>query len=165
LFVIGFMGTGKSTVGRLLAARLERRFVDLDERVEAEAQATIPEIFAAEGEAGFRAREAALLGDVLKEGAQVVAVGGGTPCFGDNLDRMLAAGVVIALNATPDEILDRVGDAGSRPLLAKAEDKRAEVERLLKERAVHYARAHLTLSTSGQAPSQLVTRLLGELGC
>lgn len=163
IFLIGFMGAGKSTIGRLLADRLGRAFVDLDERIAGDAGATIPELFATEGEAGFRRREAALLAEVVKEGAQVVAPGGGAPCHGDNLERMLAAGVVVHLSAAVDEILTRVGEGESRPLLARARDRRAEVERLLAARVAHYRRAHLTVDTSGLRPSQVLARLLEEL--
>ena len=164
MFLIGFMGTGKSTVGRILATRLSRPFVDLDERIVSEANATIPEIFAAEGEAGFRAREAAAVERVVGEGEAVVAVGGGAPCHGDNLDRMLGAGVVVRLEASAEEILIRIGDASSRPLLASAGDKRGEVARLIAEREACYARAHSTVPTTGVAPSQVVARILSELG-
>lgn len=164
LFVAGFMGTGKSTVGQLLAARLGRTFVDLDERISEEAQATIPELFVAEGEAGFRAREAEMLARVCTEGDRVVAVGGGAPCFGDNLERMLAAGVVVGLSASADAILTRIGDASTRPLLAGTVDRQAEVVRLLAERQPYYQRADFTVETSGVAPSQVLAKILKELG-
>jgi shikimate kinase len=165
LFLVGFMGTGKSTVGRLLAARLDRPFVDLDERIVVDAGATIPEIFAGEGETGFRAREAAMIRQVAGEGAQVVAIGGGAPAHGDNLDRLLAAGGVVCLTASVDEILARVGDGESRPLLAGKSDRRAEVARLLGVRAKFYARAHYTIDTTARPPSKVVGDVLGALGC
>jgi shikimate kinase len=174
IFVIGFMGTGKSTVGRLLAARLERPFVDLDEEIESEAQATVAEIFAGEGEAKFRTLEASVLerlcrpDDDREAQKAVIAAGGGAPAHGENLERMLAAGVVIALLASPDQILARVGEAATRPLLARfpaREDRRAEVQRLLAQRAPAYARAHLTVDTDGKAPSQVLARILEALGC
>jgi shikimate kinase len=166
LFLIGFPGTGKSTVGPLLAARLARPFVDLDERIESEANATVAEIFATEGEPGFRRREAELVRRLCGEGPKVVALGGGAPCHGDNLARLLAAGVVVGLSATLEEILARVGDASTRPLLAGATDKRAEVERLLEARSAFYRRAHLSVDTGGLAPSAVVSRVLEELsGC
>lgn len=163
IFLIGFMGAGKSTIGRLLADRLARPFVDLDEQIVAEAHATIPELFASEGEAGFRAREAELLARMAGEGAQVVAVGGGAPCHGDNLARMRQAGVVVGLGVSVEEILRRVGSGAGRPLLAGAADPRAEVERLLARRAADYARAHFTVETTGLPPSQVVARILQEL--
>lgn len=162
--MIGFMCTGKSTVGPLLAARCERRFVDLDAVIEAEAQATVKEIFAAEGEKGFRAREAAALRRVAGEGPQVIAVGGGCPVYGDNMEIMLAAGQVVCLTASPDEIAARAGDTSTRPLLAGQHDVRAEVVRLMEARQPHYARAHLTVDTTGRPPSQVARKIAEELG-
>jgi shikimate kinase len=164
IFLIGFMGSGKSTVGRLLADRLGRPFVDADQRIESVSRATIAELFQ-RGEAHFRAREAEVIRALCDEGAQVIAAGGGAPAHGDNLERMLQAGVVIGLHASPERILERVGDASTRPLLAGAADKRAEVERLLSARAPAYARAHFTVDTDGQAPSQVVTQIVEALAC
>src|SRR5207249_3092707 len=130
LFLVGFMGTGKSTVGALLAARWGWPFVDLDARIEQQAGATINELFARGGEAAFRDLETAALKVVAGEGLQVVAVGGGAVKRPENLTLMLGAGLVVCLRATPETILARIGDASTRPLLAKAADTRAEVERL-----------------------------------
>src|SRR4051812_29379736 len=94
LFLIGFMATGKTTVGRILAARLGWRLVDLDEVITREAGQSVPRIFEAEGEAGFRAREARALADVCRETKVVVATGGGAACREDNLRAMLGAGRV-----------------------------------------------------------------------
>jgi shikimate kinase len=164
LFLIGIMGSGKSTVGRILAARLGREFVDLDEQVEHTAQSTVAEIFAAEGEAGFRARERTELRRVCGEGPQVVAVGGGAPASGDNLDRMLEAGVVVCLTAAASELESRLGDCTTRPLLAGAGDRRSELARLLGQRAAFYARAHLTIATTALPPSKVATAVLAALG-
>jgi shikimate kinase len=163
VFLIGFMATGKSTVGALLAQRLGTRFVDLDGRIEQDAGATVVELFASEGEAAFRAREQKALAEVIAEGAQVVAVGGGAPVFGDNLERMLGAGVVIWLTAPLDVLLARIGDARTRPLLASVADRRAEIERLLVERGPFYARAHHVVD-GAPAPSQVVAAILEKLG-
>ena len=97
IFLIGLSGGGKSTVGLLLAAKLERRFVDLDAVIEEEAHMTVAEIFFNEREGGFRAREAAALRRVTAQGPQVIAVGGGAPAHGDNMDFMLHAGKVVLL--------------------------------------------------------------------
>lgn len=168
LFLIGFMGTGKSTTGTLLSARLGRPFIDLDGRIEQVAGATITEIFAARGEAKFREHERDELRQVVQEAsvstvAPLVAVGGGAPVHSDNMDFMLRAGVVILLRAGPETILERVGTASTRPLLAGAGDKRAEVQRLLYAREPFYARAHVAVETDGLAPSQVATRIAQEL--
>jgi shikimate kinase len=162
IFLIGFMGTGKSTVGLLLAAKLERRFVDLDAVIEEEAHMTIPEIFFGEREAGFRAREAAALRRVAAQGPQLVAVGGGAPAHGDNMDFMLHAGKVVCLTASVDDLVRRIGSADTRPMLA-GKDVRAEIEKLLPERQRFYARAQLTIDTSGLVPSQVARQIADEL--
>src|SRR5437773_2639715 len=103
IFLVGFMATGKTTVGRILAARLGWRLVDLDEMITREAGQSVPRIFETEGEAGFRAREARALGAVSRERQVVVAPGGGAACREDNLRTMLDAGRVVALAITPEE--------------------------------------------------------------
>ena len=162
IFLVGFMGTGKSTTGLLLAAKLERRFVDLDAVIEEEAHMTIPEIFFNEREAGFRAREAAALRRVAAQGPQVIAVGGGAPAHGDNMDFMLHAGTVVCLTAPVDELVRRIGDAATRPMLS-GRDVRDEIDRLLPVRQPFYARAQLTIDTSGLVPSQVARRIAEAL--
>jgi shikimate kinase len=162
IFMIGFMGTGKSTVGLLLAAKLERRFVDLDAVIEEEAHMTVAEIFFNEREGGFRAREAAALRRVATQGPQVIAVGGGAPAHGDNMDFMLHAGRVVCLTASVDELVQRIGDGETRPLLA-GKDVRAEIERLFAQRQGFYQRAHLSIDTSGLVPSQVARRIAEAL--
>jgi shikimate kinase len=123
---------------------------------------TVAEIFFNEREGGFRAREAAALRRVAAQGPQVIAVGGGAPAHGDNMDFMLHAGKVVCLTASTDELVRRVGDAESRPLLA-GKDVRAEIERLKEQREKFYARAHLTTDTSGVVPSQVARRIAEAL--
>ena len=159
IFLVGFMGTGKSTVGLLLAAKLERRFVDLDAVIEEEAHMTIAEIFINEREAGFRAREAAALRRVAAAGPQVVAVGGGAPAHGDNMDFMLHAGKVICLTASVDELVQRIGSGETRPMMA-GKDVRVEVEKLMAQRQAHYARAHVAIETTGLVPSAVVKAIV-----
>jgi shikimate kinase len=163
VFLIGMPGVGKTTVGLLLAQRIERRFVDLDTAVEEAAGATVRELFATEGEPAFRAREQAALFRVAEQGPVVVAVGGGTPCFGDNLDRMLAAGKVVHLTAARSALIERLAPtAHTRPLLA-GQDLGAELDRLLAAREAFYARAPLQIDTTGLAPSLVALRVAEEL--
>ncbi|MDB4968262.1 MAG: 3-dehydroquinate synthase [Myxococcales bacterium] len=162
IFLVGFMATGKSTVGLLLAAKLERRFADLDAVIEEEAHMTIAEIFFNERESGFRAREAAALRRVAAQGPQVIAVGGGAPAHGDNMDFMLHAGKVICLTAGVDELVRRIGDASTRPMLA-GKDVRAEVEALMAQRQPYYARAHVAIETTGLVPSAVGKAIVEEL--
>ncbi len=142
------MASGKSTLGGALARAIPGlSFVDLDDAVEAEAGMTVAEIFAAEGEAGFRRRESAVLRAVSVPGA-IVACGGGTPCDPANMDFMLARGTVVLLEASVGIIADRLleAPAGKRPLIdAYRDDRDALLEHIaamLAGRAKHYSRAH-----------------------
>ena len=123
LYLIGLPASGKTTLGRQLAAYYGREFLDLDHRIVAEAGQSIPEIFASEGEDGFRRREAAALAAVASQPGRplVVATGGGTPCFFDNLAVLHASGFVLWLDVPLRELqrrLARRNQATTRPLLA-----------------------------------------------
>jgi shikimate kinase len=160
IFLVGFMATGKTTVGRILAARLGWRLVDLDDVIAREAGRTVPEIFEAEGEAGFRAREARALAAASAERRAVVATGGGAACREDNLRMMLAAGRVVALAVTPEESVRRARRGAGRPLLAGQADPVATAAALLGARAPYYARAHLSVDTVGRLPQDVARDVL-----
>lgn len=168
MFLIGFMGAGKTTVGRLLAGRLGRPFVDLDEVIAIRAGRSIPEIFAAEGEARFRQREAEAL-DAASGSEAIVAVGGGAPAWGDNLARMRAAGPVIHLSADVKTLLQRLNTADGiarRPLLAGAAaagNLPEQIAALQARRAAAYAQADLVIDTRGADPNEVAERTLAAL--
>ena len=130
----------------------------LDAVIEEEAHMTISEIFFNEREAGFRAREAAALRRVAAQGPQVIAVGGGAPAHGDNMEFMLHAGKVVLLTASTDELVRRLGNAETRPMLA-GKDVRAEIEKLLLHRSAAYARAHHTIDTTALVPSAVARQI------
>lgn len=147
VFLIGFMATGKTTLGRALAAAFPGiDFVDLDEAVEENAGCSVAEIFATHGEEGFRSLESDMLRRVAVGGA-VIACGGGTPCRSENMDYMLSAGKVVRLDASVDTIVRRLleADPDKRPLvkacMGSAELLREKVEQLMSSRKSHYARA------------------------
>jgi len=152
IFLVGMMGTGKSTVGPGLAARLGRTFVDTDHEVEREAGCTIAEIFDREGEAGFRARELATI-EAVSTQAAVVSLGGGAIAQEGMADRLISVGRIVWLEADPDTILDRIGDAESRPLLAGLgpNGQKAKLEALLDERKPYYARASIRVDATRNA--------------
>ncbi len=164
LWLVGMMGAGKSSVGAGLARRLGRRFVDADAEIEAAAGLRIAEIFAREGEAGFRAREReAILG--LLGAEAVVALGGGAFAQPGLAERLLAEGPVVYLRARPETLLERLGEAADRPLLAGlgGEERRARLTALLAERAPAYARASLAIDTDGLPVEAVVEATLARL--
>ncbi len=157
VFLTGFMGTGKSTIGRRLAERRSATFVDLDARLTAEFGKPIAQIFAELGESTFRSREKATLLRLIEEsrGPVVFSLGGGALLDRELRLHVLDVGTVLCLTASPDEILRRTrGDASMRPLLA-APDPKARILELLAARAPAYAECHATLKTDGKSPSEL----------
>ena len=156
------MATGKSEVGRRVARRLGRPFVDLDGLVEAAAGKKVAEIFAAEGEPTFRALERAAVEEACRVPDAVVATGGGTLLDPENRRRLAAAGPIVCLNAPPEEILRRIGDAATRPLLAAgngSSDRLARIRALLAERAPTYALATHAVETGGLQVEEVVDRV------
>ncbi len=145
IFLIGFMGCGKTTLGRALEARCGVRFVDLDDYIEARAGMTVTEIFATRGEAAFRAMEREALMSLSDAGAvTVVACGGGTPCFGDNMEMMNSRGATVWLTSDTQRLFERLSVArASRPLIARLDDGelRGFIDAKLCERTPHYAKA------------------------
>jgi shikimate kinase len=156
LVLVGLMGAGKTSVGRRLAKKLGLRHVDLDHAVERAAGCTIPELFAAHGEAAFRDREHDLLVELLAgEQPFVLSTGGGAVLRDDNRAAMRARATVVWLRARPDTLLARVGDGSGRPLLAG--DPLGNLTRLAAERAPAYeAAAHVVIDVDG-LPFDVIT--------
>jgi shikimate kinase len=162
VIITGFMATGKSEVGRRVARRLGRPFVDIDGLVEAAAGRKVADIFAAEGEPRFRALERAAVEEACRVPEAVVATGGGTLLDPENHRRLAAAGPIVCLSAPPEEILKRLGDAASRPLLAGGNggaDRLGRIRALLAERAPAYALATHAVETGGLAVDDVVERV------
>lgn len=154
LWLIGMMGSGKSTVGALIAARARVPFVDLDAAIVAAAGIEVPEIFATEGEAGFRERETAALLEAADAGA-VVACGGGVVLAEQNVRVMRSRGPVVWLEADPAELAVRLGTGEGRPLLAGGELE-ARLRLIGAERAGAYAAAaHHRVGTGGREPGEI----------
>ncbi len=159
IVLTGFMGTGKTEVGRRLARLLGRPFVDTDDLVEAAAGRSVADIFTAEGEPRFRALEREAVERACGVPEAVIATGGGTILDPENRRRLAAAGPIVCLAARPEVILRRVRNPASRPLLATAPDRAGRVEALLAARASTYALASHTVDTSGLTVDEVVERV------
>lgn len=160
----GFMGTGKSTVGRLLAARLGREFVDMDDRLVAHFGKPIADVFAAEGEEVFRLAEAQLCRELAAQTGLVIATGGGALVNPENRDALAAAGPVLCLSADPETIIERVEAATDRPLLPGGRDEKlARIRTLLGKRRSAYAAIPLQIPTDRCTPETILERVLDAL--
>lgn len=141
VILIGFMGSGKTTVGLRLSYRLRRTVVDTDKEIEREEKRAVSDIFAADGEAYFRDRETACLKKLLDStGNQIISVGGGLPLREENRKLLHKLGQVFYLRAQADTIYERVKDDTARPLL-QVDDPKAKIRTMLKERDPYYREA------------------------
>ncbi|PIP20710.1 MAG: shikimate kinase [Candidatus Omnitrophica bacterium CG23_combo_of_CG06-09_8_20_14_all_40_11] len=162
IYLVGFMGTGKTEVGKGLAKKKTLQFVDLDELIELREKRTISDIFAGDGEPYFRKVEKRILKEVSKENKFVVACGGGIVLDKDNIKIMKETGIIICLTAVPQVILERTSAYRHRPLL-NVSNRRKQIELLLKLRAPYYAQADKTIDTSKISINEVVdiiTRLI-----
>ena len=158
IYLVGFMGTGKTVVGRQLAKQKGWNFVDLDELIELQQQRRIVDIFAQEGEAYFRKIEKKILKQAATQNKFVVACGGGVVLDPDNIKLMKKTGILICLCATGEEILKRVSASSLRPILNVAKP-RERIELLLKMRAPYYMQADKTIDTSRSSIRQVVAKI------
>jgi shikimate kinase len=164
IFLIGFMGTGKTTVGSRLAERLGWSMFDTDEEIVRREGRTIPEIFAAEGEPYFRQRETEMLAELSTCDQAVITTGGGTVLAEVNRDRLRSSGLVVALEATVDEIVRRVSADENRPLLdTEVGERRQRVEQLMAARQGLYDFAELCVDTSARDVESIVEEVMRYL--
>lgn len=144
IFLIGYMGSGKSTLGKALAQRCEVEFIDLDDYIEARAGKKIREIFADDGEAAFRDLERRMLVEVSEKDNVLVACGGGTPCFGDNMALMNSRGTTILLQTSHERLLERLKRGRhKRPLIASLSDDELDlfIREQLAKRMPYYSKS------------------------
>jgi len=164
IVLTGFMGTGKTTVGKRLAKRLGWKFVDVDQLIEASAKMPIARIFEQRSEPVFRRLERRHINHVIHGREQVIATGGGAFIDPENRTRLKASGPVVCLTAKPGVILARVGPKlAMRPLLRGARDPLAKIRALLQRRAKVYAQADLTVDTSALSIDEVVERVWDAL--
>ena len=162
IYLVGMMGAGKSAAGRPLAEALGYRFLDADTALEQVAGRTIPEIFASDGEAGFRALETAVLGQITGWHSLVVATGGGVVTRPENWGH-LRQGLVVWLDAPADLLLERLSnDPTPRPLM-QAPDPQERLQALLDQRRPLYAQADLRVLQTGEAADQVAARVLDAI--
>lgn len=159
LYLIGFMGVGKSAVGRTAARQLRMRFLDSDHCIEEKAGRPISRIFAEEGEASFRRMEREFIESGHPAEGTVVACGGGLPIQPGMRELLLEKGVVICLFANPDTILERTSGNSRRPLL-NVEDPKDRIQRLLDEREKIYMRTGIGISAEGRSLQDVVSNVV-----
>lgn len=157
LVLAGFMGTGKSTVGRIVAERLGLAFVDTDAQIERQAGRSIAQIFAQDGEAAFRRLEAQVCRQIAAGRGQVIAVGGGA-LLDDGTRRAFAqTALIVCLTCSLDEILRRVGDDPARPLFSTDRERLAA---LYARRADHYASLPHIIETTARTPAEVAGEVI-----
>ena len=165
IYLVGFMGAGKSTVGRLLAERLGMGFLDTDELIAERAGLSIPEIFSRLGEARFREWEREVVGEVCRRRGLVVALGGGAPMDDRNWRLLRGTGVTVYLRETPETLAARLAGDGSRPLLAgyAGEERIRRIGELLGSREHRYLEAHIVMECRGRPPEEIVGEIVERL--
>ncbi|MEE2908944.1 MAG: shikimate kinase [Candidatus Poribacteria bacterium] len=162
IVLVGFMGTGKSTVGRVIAQKLGFHFIDTDDVIEQTSKAKISDIFAEHGEVYFRDLESQAVKSVALMKNQVVATGGGVVLRSSNIDLLRTGGPVFCLNATPKAIWDRVRSSQSRPLL-RGPDPLKKIETLLDKRAPYYALADHQIETTGVSVDRVANEIISYI--
>ena len=159
--ITGFMATGKSTIGRAVAAALGMTFLDMDDIIEARAGMPISEMFARHGEQHFRDVESALAAELAGRQDLVIATGGGTMMRAENRAALGASGLVVCLTCTAEEVLRRVGDDATRPMLA-APDRLERIRELLAIRTPVYQTLPVLVDTTGRSVEDITAAVLKE---
>ncbi len=168
IILTGFMGTGKTTVGRLLAEKLKLPFVDIDAAIEAREGTSINDIFAKKGEAYFRRLETEVLREILAQDGQVIAAGGGALLKEENREMLRRRGSLVCLTASPGVIFQRLQNKEDRPLLPESPSSlKAKIKKLLAAREGIYNEVEIQISTDFKAPAEVaaaIAALINEAG-
>lgn len=159
IYLVGFMGTGKTSVGKELAKKKKWQFIDLDELIELREKRRISDIFAKDGEPYFRRLEKRALKEVSAQNKFIVACGGGIVMDKENIKIMKETGIIMCLTATPEVILNRTSGYAHRPLLNVVDPKK-QTELLLKLRSPFYAQADKIIDTSKISVKETVEKIL-----
>ena len=161
--LIGFMGVGKTAVGKALAEKLNREFIELDALIEQKAGKSIPEIFQEDGEVAFRELEIEVTKEVSRNKNLVIACGGGLVLNKINIDRLRGESVIVYLTASPKTILKRVSGGGERPLLS-VPDQTLQIKELLRFRQPFYQRAaDIKIDTSKLDTNAVAEQIISRL--
>ena len=159
--LVGFMGTGKSTVGQIAASMLNFRFLDTDAMIESMAGGRIADIFASEGEARFREMEIEVVAQLQTIEQTVISTGGGLIANPNSLASLRQHALLVCLWATPETIFKRIGHQGHRPLL-RVENPLEKIRALLQERAPFYKQADVLLSSDFRKPKEVASHVVHE---
>ena len=168
IFLIGYMGSGKSTMGRSLSAYMEMDLIDLDHYIEARYRRSVKELFAERGEDGFRKIEQSMLHEVGEFENVIVACGGGTPCYFNNMDYMKERGITVLMNASHEALMRRLSTPkakSKRPIIAdKSNEELASfITEAIKKRAPYYNQASIHFNSSWLEDSIQVSESTKEL--
>jgi len=163
IILVGLMGAGKTTIGRLLARHFERTFVDSDHEIEARTGVRIPVIFELEGEAGFRARESQVLAEIAQREGIVLATGGGAVLNPDNRALLRENGLVIYLRAQPNDLWHRTQYDRNRPLLRTGDPEQRLKDLYVLRDPLYQETAHMIVETGRQSPHMLAGKLEQQL--
>jgi len=159
IVLTGFMGTGKTTIGRALAKKLQMRLVDIDEEIEKEQKMSINDIFSRHGEPHFRDIETAMIQELSRDKNIIISTGGGAVLRDENMEALKENGIIFCLNATAETILERTGRSQDRPLL-KVENPKEKINELLAYRRPFYERAGIMIETDGKTPLEVVQEIM-----
>lgn len=162
IVLVGFMGTGKTVVGKLLAKKLGREFLELDEIIEEKEECSIKEIFEKKGEPYFRKLEKEAVKEVSQKKAVIISTGGGAIVDEENFENLKRNGILVCLEASPDVILTRTKGLKSRPLI-NVSDPKKKIEELLEKRKPFYKKADSCINTDSLSVEQVVEKIQKKL--
>lgn len=160
IVLVGFMGTGKTTIGGLLAGRLNMSYINTDSLIEKKEGLTINDIFGKKGEPYFRKAEREIIKEVSKKENMVIDTGGGVIINEDNIKDLKENGVIFCLNASPEEILRRTKRCAHRPLL-NVDNPLSEIKKLLNKRSHYYKKADCQIDTNGRSAAEVAEEIIG----
>lgn len=162
------MGSGKSTIGKLLSEKLKMKFIDLDKHIEQKSEKTITEIFSSDGEEKFRVMEQEYLNNLLQEDNAVISLGGGTPCFHNNIEFINKNGTSVYIEMNADALVKRLSqEKDKRPLIRNLNEVELKyfIEKNLEKRLPVYRQAHLSVATknlNAEQVAEIIRRCIGN---